>query len=339
MRRALWGGLFGVLMVGAAVAEVDYAQRLEQMKTMKRGSGEVLLTGEQLVYDHLNHMVRLDGGVVATNDQLRLSSTSLTAYLSESNEWKYVEAERGVVIQSGGRRIEARSAAYDLDAGEGRLAGSATISEGEDRRVQMEKATYNFKSGKGELSGNAMIMDGERRLSGERISFVAGEQRTLVCEPNALLVVPSLSANGTNESGLAEWTEIRADRLLFDEAASVAELRGAVRVRDPRASMNCGVVKIGLKEGQEIDWLEAESKVIIQLGDRKGLAGRASFQAEAGMFVLEDDPKVMQKKNIMTGDRITIWHETQRMVCEPNARVLLYPDAETQARFLEDLND
>jgi hypothetical protein len=39
----------------------------------------------------------------------------------------------------------------------------------------------------------------------------------------------------------------------------------------------------------------------------------------------------------MTGDRITFWQATQRMVCEPNARVLLYPDEETKAKFQKDL--
>ena len=78
---------------------------------------------------------------------------------------------------------------------------------------------------------------------------------------------------------------------------------------------------------------------LISLGDRKALAERATYHADEGKFVLEGDPKVKQGLNVMTGDRIEFWHESRRMVCEPNARVLLYLDEETKAKFLKDLDD
>ena len=134
-------------------------------------------------------------------------------------------------------------------------------------------------------------------------------------------------------------TEIRSDRVVYHENEQWAQLDGSVRLRDPRIAMNCSEARIYLKDDNKIDWIEALSEVIIQTGDRKALADRATYHADEGKFTLEGAPKVMQGRNVMTGERIMYWHETQRMVCEPNARALLYLDAETKARFLEDLND
>ncbi|QBG46483.1 hypothetical protein EGM51_03390 [Verrucomicrobia bacterium S94] len=119
----------------------------------------------------------------------------------------------------------------------------------------------------------------------------------------------------------------------------MAELVGNVRVRDPRAAMNCENVRLFLKDDHEIDWIEAVGGVIIQSDDRRALAGRALYHADEGRFTLEDEPKVKQGLNVMTGERIFFWHENRRMLCEPNARVLLYLDEETKAKFLKDLDE
>jgi len=184
------------------------------------------------------------------------------------------------------------------------------------------------------------VAEGENRLSGERIQIWIADGRKVICEPNVLLEISGqmgLKIEGVSRGPVQ--TEIRADHFVYQEDAKVAELEGSVRVRDPRASMNCGKLVLYTKDDNEIDWIEAQSEVIIQLDDRKALAGRVSYHIDEAKMVLDDDPKVKQGKSIMTGDRILFWPQTQRMVCEPNARVLLYPDEKTKAKFLEDLSD
>ena len=162
----------------------------------------------------------------------------------------------------------------------------------------------------------------------------------MVCEPNAMLEISDTS--GLASEGIPQstgQTEIRSDRLVYDEDQALAEFDGNVRMRDSRGAMNCGKVRLHLKENNEIDWIEALSEVIIVSDGRKALANRASYYADEAKFVLEDDPKLKQGRSIMTGDRITFWQKSQRMICEPNARVLLYPSEEMKAKFLKDLKD
>ncbi len=291
----------------------DYSpliHRLEEMESVIRATGETMITGESLVLDYERRFVRMDQDVKVVDDRGELDAETLMGRFSEDNEVEMIEARKDVRITSEGRTATA------------------------------DGAVYAFRSGAIQLDGNAQLSVGANRLSGDQIKFWIKGSRRMVCEPNALLEIAStsdLKMGGVPQGGGS--TEIRSDRLVYDEEQSLAEFEGNVRLRDPRAAMNCGKVRLHLKENKEIDWIEALSEVIIHSDDRKALADRASYYADEGMFVLDGDPKVKQGRNIMTGDRITFWQETRRMVCEPNARVLLYPDEEMKAKFLKDLKD
>ena len=288
-----------------------FLRRLEQAKAAARGDGETLLTGKRLVFDYDRREVQLERDVVVEEDEGTLRTEQLVGRFTASNRVEYVEAKGDVQLESG------------------------------DRTAAAEQAVYDYASGVVQLTGRAHASAEGNRISGERIEFRIRGDRRVVCEPNALLEITGpagLQLKGMPQGGSVH-TEIRADRVEYDESGRVAVLTGNVRLRDPRAAMDCETVRIFLKEGNEIDWIEASGGVIIQSDDRKALAERATYQAEQGLFTLDGDPKVKQGPNVMTGDRIKFWHETRRMVCEPNARVLLYLDPETKAKFLKDLNE
>ena len=288
-----------------------FIARLEQMKSVDRKLGETLLTGKELVFDHDRRFVRLDGDVKVVDDHGILDTQSLIGRFSASNEVEYIEAQGGVDLISSNRTASA------------------------------DEAVYNVLNGFVRLTGQAEAFDGANRLSGEKIELWVRGDRRMVCEPNALLEVRGVSGLPLDgiDNGKANDTEIRADRVVYDESANSAELTGNVRVRDPRAAMNCEMIRIFLKDDREIDWIEALGGVIIQTTDRKAVAEQATYHADEGRFTLLGEPKVSQGPNVMTGDRIIFWHETRRMICEPNARVLLYLDEDTKAKFLNDLNE
>jgi lipopolysaccharide export system protein LptA len=288
----------------------EFIQRLEQMKSVRRQAGEMLLTGKTLNFDYDERFVRMDDQVRVVDDHGILETESLLGRFSASNQVETIEAGGGVVIT------------------------------GDERTARSETAVYDYLSGMVELAGPATVSARGNRLSGERIRLWTKGDRKMVCEPNALLEVSGISGAGMDNLPAGDTiTEIRADRVIYNENEQSAQLDGSVRLRDPRIAMNCSEARVYLKDDNKIDWIEALHEVIIQSGDRKALAERATYHANDGKFTLEGDPKVMQGLNIMTGDRIMFWHETRRMVCEPNARALLYLDEETEAKFLEDLND
>jgi len=294
------------------VGEFDaFVQRLEQMKSIERKEGETLLTGEALIFDQKRRLVRLDEDVTVVDDQGTLKAQRLTGRFSISNRVELIEADGGVDLVSGNRHASA------------------------------DEAVYNVQSGFVRMMGQAEASDGGNRLSGERIELWIKGSRRMVCEPNALLEIKG--GAGFSVAELADGAdgdmEIRADQVAYDESRGLAELRGNVRLRDPRVAMNCENVRIYLKDRNEIDWIDAVGGVIIQTKERKALAERATYHGDEGKFTLLGEPKVMQGLNVMTGEKIVFWHATRRMICEPNARVLLYLDEDTKAKFLNDLNE
>jgi lipopolysaccharide transport protein LptA len=291
-----------------------FLRRLEAMKSADRAAGETLLTGEKLVFDYDNLSVRMEESVVVEDDQGTLKTARLLGRFTNSNEVDYVEASGGVEIVSSNRTASA------------------------------DHAKYDYKTGFVQMTGKASASDGANRLSGERIQLWIKGDRKMVCEPNALLEISADSginldgkSFGTSD-GRVEKTEIRADKAVYDESRGLGELIGNVRLRDPRAAMNCDHVRLYLKDSNEIDWIEASGEVIIQSDDRKALADQATFHADEGKFTLLGEPKVKQGLHVMTGETIKVWIEPRRMVCEPNARVLLHLDEETKAKFLKDLD-
>lgn len=293
----------------------DYSalvRRLDEMGTVVRAAGEMMITGERVILDYERRFVRMDKDVVVVDDRGRLETERLMGRFSEGNQVELIEAHKGVRITSEGRTATA------------------------------ETALYTVQSGAVELKGAAQLSEGINRLSGERLRFWLKGSRRMVCEPNARLEIARTTGfSGVEDSAIesSHLTEIRGDYLVYDEEKSLAEFDGNVRVRDPRGAMNCDKIRLHLKANREIDWIEALSEVIIQSDDRKALAERATYYADEGKFVLEGNPKVKQGLHIMTGDRITFWQENRRLVCEPNARILLYPDEQMRGRFLKDLND
>jgi len=291
----------------------DYAalaQRLKQMQSIRRGDQETLITGDRLVFDYDRRYVRMDGQVLVQDEYGELEAETLSGHFSVSNEVESIKAGNGVVIRSAGREASATSATYNPQSGEVLLVGQAQASEG----------------------GN--------RLAGERIQLWVAGSRRMVCEPNALLVIGGDSGWGTEaDAPGAGVTEIRSNHMVYDEEQDQVRFNGNVRVRHPQAALNCGRLELNLKENNKIDWIEAWFEVIIHTDDRKALSDWARYDADTGKFVLEGNPKVKQDRNIMSGERIIFWHNARRLVCEPNARVLLYPDEAINAKFLKDLKD
>ena len=287
-----------------------YQRRLEEMKDAERKRGQVLLSGDRLVLDYLKQSVLLDGHVVVTDDQGALTAAHLQGRFTASNQVDQIQASGGVTLDSSGYRAKG------------------------------EKAVYNYLGKNIQLEGLAEVSEGENRFSGERITvWVDDGGRKVLCEPNAVLSFSGETKANVDVPEDFGATEIRAGRIFYDETRQRIDLTGNVRLRNDRVAVNCESVFMVLKDGNEIDWIEAAGGVIIQSVETRALAKRAVYDADKGNFTLEGEPIVMRGKNVMTGARIIYWLDTQSVLCEPQGRVLLHLDDETRAKLLKDLND
>jgi len=132
-----------------------------------------------------------------------------------------------------------------------------------------------------------------------------------------------------------EVTVITSKELFLDYNGRTVRFEENVHVQDPEMTMDCGTMNVRFGENNEIDWIEALSEVKLHNEGREAQAGRAVYDITTDEFLLEDEPKIMDGRNMLLGERIRFWRATGRMVCEPSARLIMYPDDESKFELFE----
>ena len=121
-------------------------------------------------------------------------------------------------------------------------------------------------------------------------------------------------------------TVITSETLFLDYSGRKVRFEGTVHVQDPKMSMDCETMDVGFSESNEIDWIEAFTNVKLLSEGRVATAGKAVYNLKNEEFLLEDNPVIHEGRNMLTGDRIQFQRSSGRMVCEPSARLIIYPD-------------
>ena len=132
-----------------------------------------------------------------------------------------------------------------------------------------------------------------------------------------------------------EVTVITSKELYLDYNGRTVRFEESVHVQDPQMAMDCGTMNVRFGDNNEIDWIEALTDVKLNNEGREAHAGRAVYDITTDEFLLEDEPKIIDGHNMLMGERIRFWRATGRMVCEPSARLIIYPDAKLKTELFE----
>ena len=274
---------------------------LEDVRKAKRVSGEVLLQGDQLMLNQSLEQMELIGGVEVIRDEGKLSSELLRGWLSESGTLRLLEAVENVCVVQADRIGRGDWLQYDW----------------------MEQTVL--------LRGRASISDAGVTLHGEQFSGRIGNAGRLICEPNAWLELNTLD----HPHGGAD---IRARQAILDQSGGLVRFEGSVRVRGVYGALNCEELTIQRKEGLELDWLQAKSRVRYQYGDVMARAEDMVYNLKQNRVVLTGLPRVMQGRSVVRADRIQVWPKARCVLCEPHAKAVLFPDQATWQAMREELS-
>jgi len=130
-------------------------------------------------------------------------------------------------------------------------------------------------------------------------------------------------------------TVITSQELFLDYNGRAVRFEKSVHVQDPRMTLDCATLKVRFSENNEIDWIEALDGVRLLGEGREAYAERATYEMKTDEFLLENHPKIITGRHILLGDRIRFWRATGRMICEPSARLIVYPDDGGVTELLE----
>ncbi len=128
---------------------------------------------------------------------------------------------------------------------------------------------------------------------------------------------------------------ITSKDFFLDYSERTVRFEKSVHVTEPRMEMDCETMTVRFSEKNKINWLEALTHVRILSEGREGHAEKATYDAATDEFLLEDNPRLLEGRNVLTGDRIRFWRATGRMVCEPSARLIMYSDDESEFELFE----
>jgi len=156
---------------------------------------------------------------------------------------------------------------------------------------------------------------------------------------------PSTGNHGTNDvPGLAtlvgkrgtnDVTVITSKELFLNYKAKTVRFEQNVHVQDPKMAMDSSTLEVRFGERNEINWIEALANVRIVSETRQANAEKAVYDVKTDEFMLEGKPSLKDGKNTLYGERIRFWRATGRMVCEPRARLVIYPDKGLKTDFFE----
>lgn len=120
-------------------------------------------------------------------------------------------------------------------------------------------------------------------------------------------------------------TVITADRLTFDYKQRYALFEQNVIVTDPEMQMASDRLTVQFDAEGKAQAIKAEGRVTITQADKTAQAGLATYDVEGGKIVLAIKPRVTRGRDILEGDMITFWRDQNRMICQPQARLVIYP--------------
>ncbi len=173
------------------------------------------------------------------------------------------------------------------------------------------------------------------RVRGRGFVLKSGDRKVRILNDSKVIIddVAGQTENTLKggERDPAAVTVITSKELFLDYSGRNVLFEQFVHVEDPQLSMDCNTMNVRFDENNEIDWIEALDEVKLFSEGREALAGRAVYDVRANEFLLEDNPRVLQGRNMLLGERIRFWRETGRMVCEPSARLIMYTDEEGEA--------
>ena len=145
-----------------------------------------------------------------------------------------------------------------------------------------------------------------------------------------LLAMLVATANGYTQdaadaSSGEEVTIVTSDHLTYDAQAQFALFEKNVVVTDPQLQLTSDELKLIFDDEGGAKSIEATGNVNISQGDKKSISGAATYDVETGKIVLTGKPRVWRGNDVLQGDTITFWRDRNKLVCEPQAKLVIFP--------------
>ncbi|MFA5042680.1 MAG: LptA/OstA family protein [Kiritimatiellia bacterium] len=128
-------------------------------------------------------------------------------------------------------------------------------------------------------------------------------------------------------------TVITSTQLSFDQQKRQALFEGNVVVTDREVKILSDRLNVFFTEDNKVDRIEAEGHVSIIRNDVKATGEKATYDMKDGRMQLTGNPRIQRDQDMLTGETVTMWRDSKRILCEPNAKLIISSDQEMNRSF------
>lgn len=120
-------------------------------------------------------------------------------------------------------------------------------------------------------------------------------------------------------------TVVTSDQFKMDMAAKQGFFVGNVVVVGSDFKLKSRDMQVFFDENNKIKRMIARGNVETEQPNRTTKSGQAEYLVAENKIILTETPQVLQDRNTVTGNIITIYRDSNRMDVDGRSRVLLYP--------------
>ena len=143
----------------------------------------------------------------------------------------------------------------------------------------------------------------------------------------------SLDGSAIRTSADTNGTVITSTQLSFDQRKRTAVFEENVVVTDREIKIMSDRLSVFFTEDNKVDRIEADGQVTIMRKDLKATGEKATYDIKEGKMQLTGNPRIQRDQDTLTGETVTLWRNTQRILCEPNARLVISSGQEMSLSF------
>ncbi|MDO9543081.1 MAG: LptA/OstA family protein [Kiritimatiellia bacterium] len=158
----------------------------------------------------------------------------------------------------------------------------------------------------------------------KREGFADSPSRSAIHSETSERVAEREAMNDTN------CTVITSRKLTFDQKKSTVVFEGNVVATDPALKIESDRLTVLLSNDKKVESIRAEGSVVITRDTIRAVSQIASYAVPDGKITLSGKPHVIRQKDYLSAETIVLWRNSNRIICEPNAHLIIYSEQNVQ---------
>ena len=259
-------------------------------------SGPLDFTAQNMRIEPKEHRVLLDGQVHLRRGDLNVTGDHAVAdYVQDKRQEKRAARKQKEEASVGGQSVER----FTVD-GNVHVEREARSADGEHCVIDTPAQTLVLT---GTPEKPPVLRDGSETLSGERILLHLESEDVEVSRPRLVL---RRSIPADQKAAPATPVRVEASHMVLHKDQHLARFTDDVVMRRDDTTVKSPRMDARYDNDGQLTVLQLRGGVDMRQGDRRATGQTADYDAKARMLVLQGDPRLYDRGDVLTGDRIAM---------------------------------